>query len=282
MEKAGRLPQSPVVLVTGATDGIGRETARELARRGARVIPHGRNAARVEEVRTELAAIRPESSLAGLIGDLSDLSTVGTMVRELEGRAELPDVLLSNAGVFATELKTVMDGLELSMVVNHLSHYLMGELLLSSPAGARLRRIVNVSSMAHMRGTVGVVEDPCWRSRAYDGYVAYCDAKLANVLHAVAWAPRLAGRGITINALHPGVVTTKLLTTGFGIEGRESLAQGAETSVMLALEPGVDGVTGRYFVARRESRPQALAQDAAFAARFDAVTRTLLGLAPVA
>lgn len=270
----------PWVLVTGASDGIGRETARELTRRGAQVIAHGRSEAKLAAVHAELASLAGAPGPAPLAGDLASLASVRAMAAELERRGDRPQVLLLNAGVFERTLQRTDDGFERTFAINHLAHFLLTHLVLQGAASARLERIVVVSSMAHQRGAIRL-DDPQRLKRPYDAYGTYAASKLANVLFTVELARRLAGRGITVNALHPGVVSTKLLTEGFGMQGGESLAEGAATSVMLALGPIGAQVTGRYFSHQREAPINPAANDRELARRFYALSAELVGVAPL-
>lgn len=266
------MPRAPLVLVTGATDGIGRETARQVAARGAREIVHGRSAARAEAVRASLPGEHPPVAIA----DFSSLAAVRAMGETLAA-GEPIDVLLNNAGIYAPRLETSAEGLELTAAVNYFAPFLLTHLLLDRVAASELRRIVNVSSMTHF----GAHLDPDTYGEPparYDAYAAYAASKLANVLFTVELARRVADRGVTVNALHPGVVGTKLLHAGFGGMGGASPSAGARTSVMLALDADVAGVTGRYYDAGRQAAMNPLAGDRAVTSHFYEVTSRRVGL----
>ena len=140
--------QSPLVLVTGATDGIGLETALELARRGARVLVHGRSAAKLDEARARVQAVSQAPVPEPLRADFASLEEVRGLARELEARGERPAVLINNAGIFARKREKSRDGFELTFAVNHLAPFLLTHLVAGGPVGERLERVVNVSSMA--------------------------------------------------------------------------------------------------------------------------------------
>jgi NAD(P)-dependent dehydrogenase (short-subunit alcohol dehydrogenase family) len=265
----------PLVLVTGATDGIGRETALQLARRGAEVIVHGRDARKASEVRRSLEGQHPEP----VIADFASLESVRAMAAELERRGVHPSVLLNNAGLYARRKQTSAEGFELTMAVNHLAPVLLTHLMLAAK-GSGLERIVNVSSMAHSSGRVDPGDVGLARA-PFDPYANYAASKLANVLFTVALAPRVAGRGIHVNALHPGVIATKLLNEGFGMMGGGSLESGAQTSVLLALEPVGGEVTGRYFSNLREARMHPSAQDTGLVERFYEASVRAVGVGPL-
>lgn len=271
---------SPTVLVTGATDGIGKETALELARRGARVIVHGRREAAARAVADAIRAEGKGSAAEPVLADLASLAEARGIARALADRGERVDVLVNNAGVYTNERRLSGDGFELTIAVNHLAPFVLTHALLASPAGAALRRIVNVSSMAHARGVVDQ-EDLSFERRSFDPYGAYAQSKLANVLFTTELARRLAGRGVTVNALHPGVVSTKLLTDGFGVRGSDSLAKGARTSVRLALDGDVAGVTGEYFVDGAVAPTSRAAKDAVLARELYETSCRLTDTAPL-
>jgi NAD(P)-dependent dehydrogenase (short-subunit alcohol dehydrogenase family) len=235
------------ILVTGSTDGLGRGVAAELARRGAHVIVHGRDPARVEE------AVRETGAAEGLVADLEDLA----QVRRLAGEAGQLDTLVNNAGVIESVRRESADGYELSLAVNHLSHFLLTELVL--PRMREPGRIVNVSSI----GQAPLDWDDLMFERGYDGYTAYAKSKLAQVLFTVELAERLAGRDITVNALHPAtLMDTKMVRENLG-RPRSSLEEGVEAVVRLVADPGLDGVSGRFFDGTRESAAHRMAYDAA-------------------
>lgn len=253
---------STTVLVTGATDGIGRQTAFDLARRGARVIVHGRSAERVDATLREIAAEYPDAIAGQLVFDLSALDQVRAMADAAAKFSPVP-VLLNNAGVFVTERQTSADGFELTLAVNHLAPFLLTHLLLptleSSVKNGEPSRVILVSSVAHRRGRIDFGN--LQLQAGYDGYLAYANSKLMNVMFAVEMARRLSNRPVTINALHPGVVSTKLLRTGFNMEGPDTLAQGAQTSVYLALSSEARRNNGEYFADRVRAPKHAAAQD---------------------
>jgi NAD(P)-dependent dehydrogenase (short-subunit alcohol dehydrogenase family) len=237
---------NPLVLVTGATDGIGAETARLLAARGARVIVHGRDADKAARVAASIG-----STQAPAIADLSRMEAVRTMAQQLVARGEPIDVVLHNAGIFATRRVVTEDGFESTLAVNHFAPFLLTHLLLEPLRASKQGRVIFVSSIAHQRGALDVEDFSM--ARGFTGYGAYAASKLGNVLSAIEIARRLKSTPITANALHPGVVSTKLLRAGFSMEGPDSHEDGAATSVFLALDDSVARTTGRYFVRSREA-----------------------------
>jgi NAD(P)-dependent dehydrogenase (short-subunit alcohol dehydrogenase family) len=257
---------APTVLVTGATDGIGRATALALAARGATVLVHGRDPARAAAVAREANAVPGAPGDAeSVVGDLASLAAVRALAAAVRARGAPLDVLVNNAGVAFrdAERRLSADGFELTFAVNHLAHFLLTRELLDLLAEAAARRggarVVTVSSELHARGRIDF--DDLQGERRYGGTAAYANSKLANVLFARGLARRTAARGVTSNALHPGVIRTKLLRDGFGSNGGATVERGAATSVHLALHPAVAAVTGAYFVDSRETPPAAAALD---------------------
>ncbi len=262
----------PLILITGSSDGIGLETARQLARHGADVILHGRRPDRVLAARQAVEALCGRTIPEPIVADLSSLSSASGIAFELARREVFPEILINNAGVFAKQLELSPDGIELSMAVNHFAHFVLTMSLLDQP-GCRLRRIINISSIAHNRGRIEL-DDLTMRKRRFDAYGMYAASKLANVLFTVELAERLRGR-VSVNALHPGVVSTKLLTEGFGMTGPDSVADGAATSVMLALDPEYAHVTGQYFAACRPAPMNPVAHDRTLSQAFFAETKRI-------
>ncbi|MCC6525776.1 MAG: SDR family NAD(P)-dependent oxidoreductase [Polyangiaceae bacterium] len=273
------MSRAPVVLVTGATDGIGRETARVLAARGARVVLHGRSASKLAATREAIEQATGRRLPEPVLCDLASLAAVRELAAALAAQPERPTVLLHNAGVYMRRFATSPDGFELTMAVNHLAPFLLTHLLLGS-AGQTIGRVVNVSSVAHQRGAVDP-DDVGLVRRSFEPYGHYAASKLANVLFTVELARRVRARGVAVNALHPGVVSTKLLTEGFGMQGGDSLEEGAATSVLLALEPVGASAHGRYFAAGREAPMSPLAADARLARRFYEASAEAVGVAPL-
>ena len=271
---------SAVVLVTGSTDGIGKETALELSRLGARVIVHGRDEARVARAYKEVAAAAQQPPPEPLVADLASLANVRALVRELEKRGVGLDALINNAGVYMKRREVSVDGIELTLAVNHFAHVLLTHLLLASPLGQSLTRIVNVSSVAHLKGNVDLLDIENTRGDFNDRR-AYATSKFANVLFTVELARRLQTRGVRVNAVHPGVVSTKLLKTGFDMSGPDSLGKGARTPVLLVTSPAFSHLSGYYFVDGREATMNPRTSEGALSARYYELSVARVGAQPL-
>ena len=246
------------VLVTGATDGIGREIARQLLAQGWRVLVHGRHEAKATQHANDLAAGSRSGQATPVWGDLSKMDEVVALARQVQQIAPTLDVLINNAGVFERRRRLTADGFEMTMAVNHFAPFLLTRHLLASVTASGAGRVVTVSSMAHQSGAIDLLD--LTFGRGYDGYSVYAASKLANILFTRSLAHRLAATSVTANALHPGVITTKLLRAGFSMSGA-SVEQGARTSVYLATSDKVNAVSGKYFVDCREATPSRAARD---------------------
>lgn len=261
---------APRALVTGATDGIGAALAARLASDGWFVIVGGRDASRIHAVRDSIGPERSGTFLA----DLADLNQVAGATRSLAATTPPPILVVHNAGVFVDGFTATPQGHELTMAVCHFAPVLMTELL--APCLGRGTHILFVSSVAHHRGTVDPTDLDFARG-GFTPYAAYARAKLANVMVARAYAGRLAGRGIRVNAAHPGVVDTKLLNDGMGARGLDRLDVAVDRLVGVLTDSASD-LTGTYFDSGMPAAPAAKALDSEAA---DTLLRTTLGeLAP--
>lgn len=276
-----------ICMVTGATDGIGKETARALAGMDATVIVAGRNReksiATVNEFRQETGNPNVEYMLA----DLSAQAQIRRLAEEFKMHYDRLDVLVNNAGGFFMTRQESVDGLEMTFALNHLGYFLLTNLLLDVLIDSAPARIVNVSSDAHERAEINF--DDLQGEESYSGWEAYGQSKLANVLFTYELARRLEGTGVTVNALHPGFVKTKLGANNFGWLGAVlkkainavagiSPEEGAQTSVYLASSPEVDGVTGKHFVKKRPQRSSEASYDEEAAQRLWEISAEMTGL----
>ncbi len=282
--------QGRTVVVTGGNSGIGLETAEALAGMGARVIVTARNAdkgrAAVADIVLRLGG---HAQVQLVVFDLADLTTVRRGSDEILEQAPRLDVLVNNAGVVLSERHVTVDGFEATFATNHLGPFLLTNLLLDRLRASAPARIVNVASTAHNTARKGIPFDDLQSKKRYRGMRVYGESKLANILFTLELARRLAGTGVTANALHPGTVRT-----GYGADGDArgflalgikvakpfflSPAKGARTSIYLASSPAVEGVTGEYFDKCKPAKPRRWAQDAEAAQRLWQVSEELVGL----
>ena len=261
------------VLVTGATDGIGRETARQLLAGGWHVLVHGRSEPKATEHAAALARETGKAQTTPVWADLSDMAQVVQLAHQVRAQAPALDVLINNAGVYERRRRLTADGLEATLAVNHFAPFLLTRRLLPLLGEATAARVVNVSSIAHQNGSLDL--DDLTFASGYDAFDAYAATKLANILFTLALARRLGGTRLTANALHPGVIGTKLLHAAFDIKGA-TVSEGARTSVYLATSEKVSGVSGKYFIDCRETRPSRLARDEDLAERLWAASERTL------
>jgi NAD(P)-dependent dehydrogenase (short-subunit alcohol dehydrogenase family) len=282
-----------VALVTGATSGIGQETAVELARRGAHVVVVGRDAGRAEVARKDVAERSGNPDAEILLADFASLDAVRGLAREFQERHPALHILVNNAGVVMTERELTVDGHETTLAVNHLAPFLLTHLL-RAPLRAGEARIVNVASDAHRFVSRFDFDDPMSeRGFGFPGFLTgmrvYGKSKLANLLFTSELARRTAGTGVTTNAVHPGGVATRLGTNN-GVLGQvvprllgiffKTPAQGAETSLHVATAPALADTTGRYFADSREHTPTEAARDRMDAERLWELSCRWTGLDP--
>ena len=276
-------------LVTGATGGLGLQTARVIARMGHSVLIHGRDhrkgKAAVEEVR---ASAPKNASVRFLQADFASLSQVRNLAAEVTASVARLDVLINNAGCGNFSRTLTADGYETTFAVNHLAPFLLTRLLLGRLREAAPARIVNVASRAHRNQEIDF--DDLMSARNYKVTRTYGRSKLANILFTRALAKRLAGSGVTANCLHPGLVATGIGQTSAVarlawklivlVRGGISVEEGAKTTLYLATSPEVEALSGGYFVKCRPAQLQTRAQAVsdAVAERLWKVSEDLVGL----
>ncbi len=273
------------VLVTGATAGIGKVAARELAKLGAQLILVGRNAEKTEAVRDDIRRASGNDRIEFLLADLSRMADVKRLAADFRARHESLDVLINNAGAINMRRYLTADGLERTLAVNHLAYFILGNLLVPPLSASGRGRMINVASEAH-RGHRLDFDDVMAERGIYNPYQVYGRSKLCNILFTREMARRVVNKGITVNALHPGFVASDFLSKGgiwrllkpianvFAISEEE----GAKTTVYLASSPEVEGVSGKYFHKCRPRYPSRPAQDDVTAQRLWALSEKLTGV----
>ncbi len=268
-----------VAIVTGGNSGIGKETAAALAGMGAHVVIAARNPDKAAAAVQEIERRAPGAGIEHLPLDLASFASVRTFADTFVSRFDRLDVLVNNAGLTLRKRIMTEDGHETQFQVNHLSHFLLTNLLrgrlLAAPAG----RVVNIASVGHTYARNGLdFDDLDWEHRRYRGFIVYCATKLANVLFTRELARRWSDTSVIANAVHPGWVGSNFAREGDmgSLIGAVMLvarpftissAAGARTSVYLASSPDVEGMTGMYFYKCRVVAPSKAALDDAAAAR---------------
>jgi NAD(P)-dependent dehydrogenase (short-subunit alcohol dehydrogenase family) len=271
-----------ICIVTGATGGIGLETARGIAQQGSTVVIVGRS---LEKCRTTVAQLTEQTGnphVEFLLADLSIQAEVRRLARELRERHSRLHVLVNNAGGMFLNGQVSADGIEMTLALNHLGYYLLTRLLRDLLEASAPARIVNVASVAHFGARID------FANLQFGGWKGYKRSKLANILFTYELARRLEGTGVTANALSPGLVASH-----FGMNNRGlfplikplvdcfavSNEQGARTSIHLACSADVEGVTGKYFTGCRLQRSSAASYDRAAAVRLWEMSARMTGLA---
>jgi retinol dehydrogenase 14 len=262
--------EGKTVLITGATNGIGKAAALELAKQGATVVIVGRDRAKTESVAGEIRSNSGNKNVEFLLADLSSQASVHKLADDFKARHSRLEVLINNAGGFFDTRKTTVDGLEYTFAFNHLGYFLLTHLLLDVLKPSTPSRIINVSSSAQALARLNF--DDLQSQKNYGGFAAYSVSKLTNVMFTYELAKRLKGTGVTVNTLHPGVVKTNFASDSSGFMGfffglvkrfaGITPEQGADTVVYLATSPEVKDVTGKYFHKRKAQKTNPVSYDA--------------------
>ena len=273
-----------LAFVTGVNSGIGFETMRVLAMRGAHVIGTARTLAKATE-----AAAQVQGDVTPLACELESQESIRACAAAVASMARPLDICIANAGIMALPKLEQVNGIEKQFATNHLGHFLLVRLLQGQIEAARSARVVIVSSAAHLQAPAAGIEfDNLSGERGYGAWRAYGQSKLANILFAKALAERLGGRR-AVNALHPGVIGTNLgrhmnpLVAGvLGVAMRmfsKSVAQGAATTCYVAARPETGTLTGQYFSDCAVTEPSRMARDEKLAERLWQTSEQLTGLA---
>jgi NAD(P)-dependent dehydrogenase (short-subunit alcohol dehydrogenase family) len=261
------------ILVTGATDGLGRRVTQDLAAKGATLLLHGRSQERLEATLEELRSQTGSEKVNTYLADFASLDAVRDLAERMLSEHDRLDVLVNNAGIIAPKRMESEDGYELSFAVNYLSHFLLTRLLLPLLMDSAPARIVNVASA----GQSPLDFSNFMLERGYDVMKAYSQSKLAQVMFTFDLAEHLQDTGVSVNALHPAsLMDTKMVQSTFGYT-ISTVEEGTEAVVRLAVAPEVDRITGRYFDGKREARANRQAYDPQARERLWALSEQLCG-----
>ena len=275
------------IMVTGATSGIGKETARELAIRGAQVAVVGRNESKAEATVTAIREVTGNDKVDYLLADFASLEDVRRLAGQFKQRYGRLDVLVNNAGAMFFRRQESVDGYEMTFAVNHLAPFLLTNLLLETMQTSAPARIVTVASDAHDGATMEF--DNLQFEKDYSGMKAYGRSKLANILFSYELARRLEGSAVTSNAMHPGFVSTGMGSNNLprwlaGVLPRvtrpfaRDVARGAETVVYLVDSSQVETVSGLYFMDKQPIKSSPITYDEALARQLWQISAEMVDL----
>src|SRR5215207_5461309 len=245
------------ILITGATDGLGRALATQLAAHGTTLLVHGRDDGRGQQTLEDIRARTGNDNLHWLRADFASLDEVRALAQQVTREYDGLNALVNNAGIGATSAggdgrrMESRDGYELRFAVNYLAGYLLTRSLLPLLERSAPARIVNVSSA----GQAPIDFDDVMLERRYDGVQAYCQSKLALVMLTLDLAEELSGSGVTANCLHPGTYMPTKMVLESGTSPRDSLESGVRSTMRLIADPGLERVSGQYFDRLQESLP---------------------------
>ena len=261
--------QGKVCVITGATSGIGKETAKFIAAKGATVVLPIRDSLKGDILKDEILEQTPGAIIDLMHCNLGSFDSIRNFVKEFRNKYDKLHLLINNAGIWETKRNLSEDGVEMNFAVNHLAPFLLTNLLLDTLKNSAPARIVSVSSEAHRTGKINFADVELEKS--FSSFKSYSQSKLANILFTKKLSQLLKGTGITVNCLHPGVVYTGLfekmpkIITGLMKPFMLTPAKGAQTSIYLATSPELEKTSGEYFVKKKPKKPasEALRQDIA-------------------
>ncbi|HTW65778.1 MAG TPA: SDR family oxidoreductase [Bryobacteraceae bacterium] len=278
--------QGKTVVITGGTSGIGQVAAEKLAQMGARIVLTARSQNRGEATLARLRALAPNLKHTIHYGDLSRLTELRRVAKQIAAAEMRIDVLINNAGAMFSRREVTEDGVELTFATNHLSYFVMTHLLSERLITSAPSRVINTSSHAHYRATIDF-ENLQYERGDYKAFPSYSRSKLCNILFTRVLAKRLAGTGVTANSLHPGFVRTRFGDASGGVMARViglmkmfaiSPQKGAETIIYLASSEEAAKANGLYFFECKPVEPSKLAQDDAAADRLWRETARIAGI----
>ena len=268
--------QEQTILITGATSGLGRELAQSLAKQGPTLLLHGRDRQRGLDTVGKIKEATGNEKIQFYHADLSSLREVDELARQVISGVARLDVLVNNAGVGfgkdGSKREISQDGYELRFAVNYLASYLLTERLISLLKASAPARIVNVASV----GQAPLRFDDIMLTRGYSGVTAYRQSKLAMVAWTFDLAERLAGSGITVNALHPASLMPTKMVLEAGWQTMSSVKEGLKATMRLVIDPSLENVTGAYFDGLSLAKANAQAYDNTVRQRLAALSQELV------
>jgi retinol dehydrogenase 12 len=273
---------SKTIIITGSTSGIGKATALELARQGATLVLPVRNIAKGNALKEEIMQKTGNPRVEIFQCDLSSFQSVRNFASAFLSKYNKLNILINNAGLWESKHKRSADGIELTWAVNYLAPFLLTHLLLDIMKESAPARIINVSSEAHRTGTINF--NNMEGNKRWNSFRAYGQSKLANILFTRKLAELLIHDNITVNCLHPGVVATRLFNwlPGFVVKLASLFMltpeKGAQTTIYLATSPGVEHITGEYFVRNKIKKTSKEGNDTYLADRLWEVSMKMTGL----
>ncbi|MGI6258393.1 MAG: SDR family oxidoreductase [Anaerolineaceae bacterium] len=255
MEKYPNL-SGKTVLITGATDGIGKELGKIFAHSGAKLLLHGRNPQRLSAAVEEIAKDSGNKDITPVLADFSSLSQVRAMAEQVSGITNKLDLLINNAGLYPDRKIITEDGFEQTLQVNYLAPFLLTISLIPVLTGKTPSRVVNLSSIGH-RLVWSNIRDP--KMKFFWRWVAYCRSKLLIIPATRELAEQLADTNITVNCIHPGIIRTKLIRM-LPLSWGSSVHEGAKTVFNLAINPEFDQISGEYLEKEKIVQASAIAR----------------------
>ncbi|MCC5914910.1 MAG: SDR family oxidoreductase [Balneolaceae bacterium] len=274
-----------IAVITGANSGIGKVTARELAKKGYRIIMICRNQEKAERAKQEIIFASENRDVDYLLCNLDRMDEIRETAGKISEMLPTLDLLVNNAGIVAdSKRETTEDGFEVTFAVNHLAYFLLTKELLPLLHKAESVRVVNVASEAHRAGKFD--PDNLQLSKGYGTVKAYGNSKLFNIMFTRELAKRLEGSGVTTYSLHPGAVSTNLASDSSSLFGwlfnmgkmfMLSPDKGAKTTIWLSVAEGIEGKSGGYFKNSKEVKPSRIAQDDQACRQLWTMTEELLG-----
>lgn len=249
--------KNKIVLLTGATDGIGLQAANFLAQEGAQLILHGKDLDKLRKTTNDLIRKTGHQNISYLKADLTSFSEIEMLSTSVHKQFFHIDILINNAGIYENEKILLPNGIEKNFMVNYLAGFALTLSLLDLLKKSKNARIINVSSMIHAKH---IDFENLNAEKYYSGDQAYALSKLGNLLFTYELSDRLKAENITVNALHPGVINTKLLRKGWGALGN-SVDEGAKRLLYLAKSAEVQNISGSYFVNDKPTKSAAITYD---------------------